>query len=110
MHGPPPPLITTAGGVAVNLRSRPKTDAGRFVGIARAGVHPTAFAEHTERLRQGNVVVDVLDVVAVVEHAQEFFEEGQFVDVSGAGHMVAGDRNDRFCDAVVEFLEALPTT
>jgi hypothetical protein len=24
--------------------------------------------------------------------------------VSGAGHMVAGDRNDRFTEAVVEFL------
>ena len=47
------------------------------------------------------------------ETAQEFLElvpHAQFVDVSGAGHMVAGDRNDRFCDAVVEFLEALPTT
>jgi pimeloyl-ACP methyl ester carboxylesterase len=27
-----------------------------------------------------------------------------YVDVSGAGHMVAGDRNDRFTDAVVTFL------
>jgi pimeloyl-ACP methyl ester carboxylesterase len=27
-----------------------------------------------------------------------------FVDVSDAGHMVAGDRNDVFTDAVVEFL------
>ncbi|MFN8051162.1 MAG: alpha/beta hydrolase [Acidimicrobiales bacterium] len=41
------------------------------------------------------------------ETAREFLElvpHAQFVDVSGAGHMVAGDRNDRFCDAVVEFL------
>ena len=28
----------------------------------------------------------------------------EFVDVGGAGHMVAGDRNDLFTDAVVEFL------
>ncbi|MGE0501834.1 MAG: alpha/beta fold hydrolase [Rhizobiaceae bacterium] len=27
-----------------------------------------------------------------------------YVDVSGAGHMVAGDRNDVFCDAILEFL------
>jgi hypothetical protein len=31
------------------------------------------------------------------------------VDVAGAGHMVAGDRNDVFNDAVVGFLqETLP--
>jgi peroxiredoxin len=29
------------------------------------------------------------------------------VDVSGAGHMVAGDRNDLFRDAVVEFLRGV---
>jgi len=28
----------------------------------------------------------------------------EYVDVSGAGHMVAGDRNDAFTDAVVSFL------
>ncbi len=28
----------------------------------------------------------------------------RFVDVSGAGHMVAGDRNDVFTEAVVDFL------
>ncbi len=30
----------------------------------------------------------------------------QFVDVTGAGHMVAGDRNDAFTEAVVTFLKA----
>jgi len=42
--------------------------------------------------------------------AQEFLElvpHAEFVDVSGAGHMVAGDRNDRFTDAVVSFLTRL---
>ncbi|MFG1929157.1 alpha/beta fold hydrolase [Mycobacterium sp. NPDC048908] len=32
------------------------------------------------------------------------FPDIDFVDVGGAGHMVAGDRNDLFADAVVEFL------
>jgi pimeloyl-ACP methyl ester carboxylesterase len=32
------------------------------------------------------------------------FPQIEFVDVAGAGHMVAGDRNDVFADAVVEFL------
>jgi pimeloyl-ACP methyl ester carboxylesterase len=41
------------------------------------------------------------------ERANEFiarFPEIEFVDVGGAGHMVAGDRNDLFAGAVVEFL------
>jgi pimeloyl-ACP methyl ester carboxylesterase len=45
------------------------------------------------------------------ESAREFLElvpHARFADVSGAGHMVAGDRNDVFSDAVVEFLSALP--
>jgi pimeloyl-ACP methyl ester carboxylesterase len=32
------------------------------------------------------------------------FPEIEFIDVGGAGHMVAGDRNDVFADAVVGFL------
>jgi pimeloyl-ACP methyl ester carboxylesterase len=41
------------------------------------------------------------------DRAEEFlarFPAVDFVDVGGAGHMVAGDRNDLFADAVVEFL------
>ena len=41
------------------------------------------------------------------ERAEEFiarFPEIDFVDVGGAGHMVAGDRNDIFAGAVVEFI------
>jgi pimeloyl-ACP methyl ester carboxylesterase len=29
---------------------------------------------------------------------------GRFVDVTGAGHMVAGDKNDAFSDAILDFL------
>ncbi len=41
------------------------------------------------------------------EYAREFVEltpNARMVDVGGAGHMVAGDRNDIFADAVLEFL------
>jgi pimeloyl-ACP methyl ester carboxylesterase len=41
------------------------------------------------------------------DRAEEFlarFPQVEFVDVEGAGHMVAGDRNDLFADAVVDFL------
>lgn len=47
----------------------------------------------------------------VTEDAVQAFREmvphAGFVDVSGAGHMVAGDRNDAFNDAVLAFLEGL---
>jgi pimeloyl-ACP methyl ester carboxylesterase len=41
------------------------------------------------------------------EHAQEFLElvpHASYVDVSGARHMVAGDRNDQFASAIRSFL------
>jgi len=43
-----------------------------------------------------------------VEGAQELLElvpHARLVDVAGAGHMVAGDRNDLFNDAVAGFLD-----
>ena len=47
------------------------------------------------------------DVISL-EGVQEFRDtvpHAEFVDVSGAGHMVAGDRNDAFTDAVKGFLD-----
>ena len=41
------------------------------------------------------------------EGARVFLDQvphARFADISNAGHMVAGDRNDVFCDAVLEFL------
>ena len=41
------------------------------------------------------------------ERADEFlarFPQVEFADVRGAGHMVAGDRNDIFASAVIDFL------
>jgi peroxiredoxin len=41
------------------------------------------------------------------ERADEFlarFPQVEFTDVRGAGHMVAGDRNDIFAGAVLDFL------
>lgn len=50
------------------------------------------------------------DVVSQ-EGAREFLEtvpHAEYVDLEAAGHMVAGDRNDAFTDAVVDFLVRLP--
>ncbi len=44
-------------------------------------------------------------------HVQDFLQlvpHATYVDVSGARHMVAGDRNDSFSGAVLEFLGQLP--
>ncbi len=43
-------------------------------------------------------------------HAQEFLDlvpHADYVDVSGARHMVAGDRNDHFSAAVLSFIGRL---
>jgi pimeloyl-ACP methyl ester carboxylesterase len=38
----------------------------------------------------------------------ELAPHAEYADVAGAGHMVAGDRNDLFNDAIVGFLDRLP--
>ena len=46
--------------------------------------------------------------LVTAEGAESFLQEhpgAEFVDVSGAGHMVAGDKNDVFTAAVVDFLD-----
>jgi pimeloyl-ACP methyl ester carboxylesterase len=44
-------------------------------------------------------------------HAREFLDlvpHASYADVAGARHMVAGDRNDQFSDAIMKFLKDLP--
>ena len=42
-----------------------------------------------------------------VDHFLELAPHSKFTDVTGAGHMVAGDRNDVFSKAVIGFLETI---
>jgi non-heme chloroperoxidase len=49
---------------------------------------------------------DVISERSVAEFL-DAVPHAQFVDVADAGHMVAGDRNDRFTAAVCEFLSSL---
>ena len=47
------------------------------------------------------------------ETTREFLDavpHARYVDVSDAGHMVAGDKNDIFSQAVIEFLADIKTT
>ena len=57
--------------------------------------------------------MDAMIPVLAPAGVQEFLQHmpgARFVDVSGAGHMVAGDRNDAFTSAVRSFLdESVPT-
>jgi pimeloyl-ACP methyl ester carboxylesterase len=69
------------------------------LGVAARGLHVPALLV---RGRMSDLLSE--------EGAREFLElvpHAQMVDVSGAGHMVAGDRNDAFNDAVVSFLDTV---
>jgi peroxiredoxin len=49
------------------------------------------------------------DLVTEAE-AKEFLErypDASFADVSGAGHMVVGDKNDVFARAIIDFLNQM---
>jgi pimeloyl-ACP methyl ester carboxylesterase len=71
-------------------------DHDRALAAARHVTVPTLLV----RGRMSDIVSEagVAELLGVVPHAS-------VVDVAGAGHMVAGDRNDAFTGAVVTFLE-----
>jgi len=52
---------------------------------------------------------DRSDVVSTdsVDELRSLIPHAQVVDIPGAGHMVAGDRNDLFNEAIIEFIGAL---
>ncbi len=119
-YNPHRPRPTDLGGLAKNVRERD----GRyywhwdpaFIG-GTADLPPTEIAD-SERLHRavatmvasGPVMLvrgRVSDLVSA-EGAQRFcarYPEVEYVDVAGAGHMVAGDRNDAFTAAVLDFLD-----
>lgn len=71
----------------------------RMCAAARKVSIPTLLV----RGRMSDIVSDegVRELCELVPHAD-------VVDVSGAGHMVAGDRNDAFNHAVIDFVTGLP--
>ena len=74
------------------------SDHARMTACARALTIPTLLV----RGRLSDVLSDegARELLALVPGAQ-------YVDVQGAGHMVAGDRNDVFAGALLEFLASL---
>jgi pimeloyl-ACP methyl ester carboxylesterase len=77
------------------LRLHASTDPERMERAARSLRVPTLLV----RGRMSDIVSE-----QGARHFLELAPHARYVDVSDAGHMVAGDRNDRFTDAVVEFL------
>ncbi len=73
----------------------------RLTAAARALALPTALI----RGQRSDVISEAgaREFLALVPHAR-------YVDVSGAGHMVAGDRNDAFTLAVLGILRELAST
>ena len=76
--------------------------AGRFSPPERLEAASRAITVPTLLVRGGSS-----DVVSEegAKQLKELIPHAEVVDVAGAGHMVAGDRNDRFNLAVIEFLE-----
>ncbi|HEX2483766.1 MAG TPA: alpha/beta hydrolase [Myxococcota bacterium] len=75
--------------------------------LANAGI-PARLDAASRALRVPTLLVrGRLSDLLSEEGARHFLElvpHARYVDVSGAGHMVAGDRNDRFTEAVRAFL------
>jgi pimeloyl-ACP methyl ester carboxylesterase len=73
----------------------------RFVDGLRAMKLPTLLVR--------GALSDVISREIAGEFAR-LVPHAQVVEVDGAAHMVAGDQNDCFTEAIVDFLEALPLT
>jgi pimeloyl-ACP methyl ester carboxylesterase len=86
-------------------------DGPRAAGADRR-VLEAALVEAARRIQIPALLVRGASSELVKEaHAKEFLElvpHADYVDVGGARHMVAGDRNDHFSAAVLSFIERLP--
>ena len=117
-YNPHRPRPKDLEGLRKNLRQR---EDGRYhwhwdPAFINGRTEPTLI-NHEERLERAaqSLTIPTLLVrgrmsdLITEEGAQEFLKQvphAHYVDVSGAGHMVAGDRNDKFTSAVTEFLSS----
>lgn len=125
-YNPHRPRPTDLSGLKKNVRQR---EDGRwvwhwdprFISGKRGSIDETRVsAEHRNILSDAaaSITIPVLLVRGRVsdllseEGAQDLLRlvpHAEYVDVEGAGHMVAGDKNELFNDAIVGFLERLRT-
>ena len=120
-YQPHRPRPTDLSGLAKNLR---QGDDGRwrwhwdpaFINMRTGGTSEHARDAHHGELETiaRRLTLPVLlvrgrlsDLVTDAEVAdfREMVPHAEYVDVAGAAHMIAGDKNDVFTDAVVEFLD-----
>lgn len=82
------------------LRASPQYQLARYEAAARRVAVPTLLVrgERSELVTPQNV-----------QHFLRLIPSAQYVDVADAGHMVAGDRNDVFNQAILSFLDGLST-
>lgn len=116
-YSPTRPKSTKVSGLANYLRQgsdgryRWHWDPNFIRNIIQTDGRTRAFADLEEMARRLTLPVQLIrgrmsDLVSE-ENARAFLDivpHAQFVDISGAGHMVVGDRNDVFTDAVLAFL------
>lgn len=119
-YNPHRPRPTDLDGLTTNLRRRgdrwywhwdPQFISGKAANPPFEVTDPDRMHAAVEAILGGGVPMllvrgQVSDLVSQ-ERADEFlarFPQVEFTDVRGAGHMVAGDRNDIFADAVLDFL------
>jgi pimeloyl-ACP methyl ester carboxylesterase len=114
-HRPRPP---SHEGLKKNLRLHPDGRwrwhwDPRFIEARKSGRPEAedAMIKAARSLRQPVLLVRGASSEVVQDaHAREFLElvpQAQYLDVTGAHHMVAGDRNDNFANAILEFLARL---
>ena len=119
-YNPHRPRPTDLDGLRTNLRERD----GRWYWhwdpkfIDGTAALPPVEVTEVDRMHAAVAAILAADVpmllvrgqmsdLVTAERAEDFlhrFPQVGFVDVGGAGHMVAGDRNDLFAQAVVDFL------
>lgn len=85
------------------LRGEPTTDSEQFDAISEQ------LVDGARRITAPTLLVRGLlsDVVSpeTVEEFKQLVPHAETVDVSGAGHMIAGDDNNSFTTAVIDFLD-----
>ncbi len=123
-YNPHRPRPTNLDGLRKNVRLRdgrwywhwdPAFITGRFGSDDETRTFEMRRAHRTEELESAARSLSIPTLLVRGRQSDLLSEEGarqflalvphaEFVDVAGAGHMVAGDRNDAFNDAIVEFL------
>lgn len=84
--------------VTISVAARDNNEENRLDKVAEGVKCPT----HLIRGRQSQIVSE-----EAVKHFFEVIPHAEYTDISDAGHMIAGDKNDVFKEAVIGFLKKL---